>query len=86
MPSLIILFLNSALAHASMVNAAIQSPISCGGFLLRREVSFLGGALLHSPRRPLAALVGGAKVSSKLKVLHRLLAVVDRLLIGGAMV
>lgn len=50
-----------------------------------KEMTFLGQALI-SPKRPLAAVVGGAKVSSKLSILRSLLGRVDKLLVGGAMV
>ena len=73
------------LAHASIVAAAVLSPLSCEGFLMRKELRFLGDTF-RSPGRPLAAVVGGAKVSTKLKVLRRLLSVVDKLILGGAMV
>lgn len=55
------------------------------GYLLRKELTFLGGTL-ENPRRPLAALIGGAKISSKLAVLLNLLKRVDKLIVGGAMV
>jgi phosphoglycerate kinase len=52
---------------------------------MRKELRFLGDTF-QSPHRPLAAVVGGAKVSTKVKVLRRLLSVVDKLILGGAMV
>ena len=54
------------------------------GFLMEKELNFLGAALEH-PQRPFAAIVGGAKVSDKIKVLERLISMVDMLLIGGGM-
>ena len=54
------------------------------GFLMEKEINYLGGAL-ENPRRPFAAIIGGAKVSDKIAVLERLISMVDILLIGGGM-
>ena len=70
-------------AHASTATVAEYLP-SAAGLLMEREVAALGD-LLAAPRRPFVAIVGGAKVSSKVAVLEHLLAKVDTLLIGGAM-
>ena len=70
-------------AHASTATVARYLP-SGAGLLMEREVAALGN-LLAAPRRPFVALVGGAKVSSKVAVLEHLLPKVDTLLIGGAM-
>lgn len=70
-------------AHASTAAVARYLP-SGAGLLMEREVAALG-SLLAAPRRPFVAIVGGAKVSSKVAVLDNLLAKVDTLLIGGAM-
>jgi phosphoglycerate kinase len=70
-------------AHASVVGVA-ELLSSAAGRLLEKEVAVLT-RLLESPERPFVAVVGGAKVSDKLKVLRRLLRLVDRLLIGGGM-
>ena len=70
-------------AHASVVGVAEVLPAAAGR-LLEKEVGVLS-RLLRSPDRPFVAVVGGAKVSDKLKVLRRLLELVDRLLIGGGM-
>ena len=70
-------------AHASVVGVAELMPAAAGR-LLEKEVGVLS-RLLESPERPFVAVVGGAKVSDKLKVLRRLLDLVDRLLIGGGM-
>jgi phosphoglycerate kinase len=51
---------------------------------MEKEINFLGSALEH-PRRPFAAIIGGAKVSDKIAVLERLIGMVDSLLIGGGM-
>jgi phosphoglycerate kinase len=70
-------------AHASVAAIAGILPAAAGR-LLEKEVEVLS-KLLESPERPFAAVVGGAKVSDKLSVLHNLLERVDKLLIGGAM-
>ena len=70
-------------AHASTAAVARYLP-SGAGLLMEREVAALGN-LLTAPRRPFVAIVGGAKVSSKVAVLNNLLLKVDALLIGGAM-
>ncbi len=70
-------------AHASTEGVTRFLP-GVAGFLMERELNFLGSALEH-PQRPFAAIVGGAKVSDKIKVLERLVSMVDTLLIGGGM-
>jgi phosphoglycerate kinase len=70
-------------AHASTEAVAHLLP-SAAGRLLEREVSTLHG-ILEDPRRPLVAVVGGAKVTDKIGVLEAFLARADRVLIGGAM-
>jgi phosphoglycerate kinase len=70
-------------AHASTEGVAHLLP-SAAGRLLEREVATLTG-LLHDPRRPLVAVVGGAKVTDKIGVLEAFLARADTVLIGGAM-
>ena len=70
-------------AHASTAALARLLP-SAAGRLMQAELEALGRALEH-PRRPLAAIVGGSKVSSKLDLLGNLLARVDLLVIGGGM-
>jgi phosphoglycerate kinase len=70
-------------AHASTVGVAAYLP-AVAGFLMEKELTFLGKALA-SPDRPFAAVIGGAKVSTKMGVLENLLEKVDRLLIGGGM-
>ncbi len=82
------LFVNDAFAashraHASVVGVAAYLP-AFAGELMEAELTALHRAL-DNPRRPLVALVGGAKVSTKVGVLRHLLANVDFLLIGGAM-
>lgn len=70
-------------AHASTEGVAHYLP-SAAGFLMEKEINFLGSAL-EDPKRPFAAIVGGAKVSDKIAVLERLIGMVDLLLIGGGM-
>lgn len=70
-------------AHASTEGVAHDLP-AYAGFLMEKELNFLGGALEH-PKRPLVAIVGGAKVSDKIAVLDRLLDLADAVLIGGGM-
>lgn len=70
-------------AHASTEGVTHTLP-GVAGFLLEKEINFLGSAL-ENPRRPLAAIIGGAKVSDKIKVLERLISLSDSILIGGGM-
>jgi phosphoglycerate kinase len=70
-------------AHASTVGVAQLLP-AYAGFLMEREITMLS-KLLEEPARPFAAIVGGAKVSGKLKVLDNLMAKVDVLVLGGGM-
>jgi phosphoglycerate kinase len=71
-------------AHASTVGVPHLLPQAAAGFLMERELDFLG-RLLGSPERPFAAVIGGAKISGKIDVLRSLLTRVDTLVIGGAM-
>ncbi len=70
-------------AHASTAGVAAFLP-AVSGFLMEREITMLG-SVLESPKRPLAAVMGGAKVSDKIAVLETLLDRVDVLVIGGGM-
>jgi len=70
-------------AHASTVGVTAYLP-AVAGFLMEKELTFLGQALA-SPSRPFVSLLGGAKVSDKIEVIHNLLAKVDWLLVGGGM-
>ena len=70
-------------AHSSVSGVAGLLP-HAGGLLLTAEVTALG-RLLHDPARPYVVIIGGAKVSDKLKVIENLLPRVDRMLIGGGM-
>ncbi len=69
-------------AQASTYGVARFAPVACAGPLLARELGALGQAL-DNPARPMAAIVGGAKVSTKLTVLESLSQVVDQLIPGG---
>jgi phosphoglycerate kinase len=69
-------------AHASTEGVARAAPAACAGPLLAAELDALGKAL-HEPARPTVAVVGGAKVSSKLTVLDELVTRMDRVIVGG---
>lgn len=77
-------FGSSHRAHASTTGVAKFLP-SYAGLLVQKEIQFLNNAI-QSPERPLVAIIGGAKVSTKIGALNALLDVVDVLVIGGAMV
>ncbi|WP_325200619.1 phosphoglycerate kinase [Oscillibacter sp.] len=70
-------------AHASTAGVADFLP-AVSGFLIQKELDFLGGAIAN-PKRPLVAILGGAKVSSKIGVINNLLEVADTIIIGGGM-
>lgn len=70
-------------AHASTAGIAAFLP-AVSGFLIEKEVKFLGEAL-DAPKRPFVAIMGGAKVGDKIPVIRNLLGKVDALLIGGGM-
>ena len=70
-------------AHASTAGIADYLP-AVSGFLIEKEVKFLGEAL-ENPQRPFAAIMGGAKVGDKIPVIENLLKKVDTLIIGGGM-
>ena len=70
-------------AHASTAGVAKYLPAVCG-YLIQKEISIMGGAL-SDPKRPFAAILGGAKVSDKIGVINNLLDKVDTLIIGGGM-
>lgn len=69
-------------SQASTVGVARYAPVACAGPLLAAELDALGKAL-NNPARPMVAIVGGSKVSTKLTVLAALVDVVDRLIVGG---
>ena len=70
-------------AHASTAGVAAYLP-AVSGFLIEKELKFLGNAL-NNPQRPFVAILGGAKVSDKIGVIDSLLEKVDTLIIGGGM-
>lgn len=70
-------------AHASVEGITKYLPMAAG-YLLEKEIRFIGGAV-SNPERPFAAIIGGAKVSDKIEVIANLLPKVDVLIIGGGM-
>ena len=70
-------------AHASTAGVAAYLP-AVSGLLIEKELEIMGGALAD-PRRPLVAILGGAKVSSKIGVINNLLDIADTIIIGGGM-
>ncbi len=70
-------------AHASTAGVADYLP-AVSGFLIQKELEIIGGALAN-PKRPLVAILGGAKVSSKIGVINNLLEIADTIIIGGGM-
>mgnify|MGYP000871873346 FL=1 len=70
-------------AHASTAGIAAYLP-AVSGFLIEKEVKFLGSAV-ENPKRPFVAIMGGAKVGDKIPVIENLLTKVDALIIGGGM-
>ncbi len=82
-------YVNDAFAVSHRVNASVVSvtkfaSVSVAGFLLQKELDYFAKAM-KDPSRPLVAIVGGAKVSSKLKAMENMLGHVNKLIIGGAM-
>ena len=70
-------------AEASTYGVALYAPVACAGLLLTSKLLEALAKIMQKPRRPVVAIVGGAKVSSKLKVLKSIVKVVDYLIIGG---
>ena len=70
-------------AHASTAGVANYLP-AVSGFLIQKELEIIGGALAN-PKRPLVAVLGGSKVSSKIGVINNLLELADTVIIGGGM-
>ncbi len=70
-------------AHSSTAGVAEYLPSACG-YLIQKEIQFIGGAL-ENPKRPLVAILGGAKVSDKIGVITNLIDKCDTLIIGGGM-
>ena len=82
-------YINDAFAVSHRVNASVVAitkfaPISGAGFLLQRELNYFKKAMAD-PQHPVVAIVGGAKVSSKIGALENMLHHVDKIIIGGAM-
>ncbi|ADO81824.1 phosphoglycerate kinase [Ilyobacter polytropus] len=71
-------------AHASNVGIASNIEESAAGFLMEKEIKFIGGAV-DAPERPLVAILGGAKVSDKIAVIENLIAKADKIIVGGGM-
>ncbi len=87
--SLADIFVNDAFgtahrAHCSNVGVTKYLPTAAAGYLIQKEIDFLGNAV-NDPVRPLVAVLGGSKVSSKISVIENLLKKVDKLIIGGGM-
>ncbi|ANT66014.1 MULTISPECIES: phosphoglycerate kinase [Prosthecochloris] len=72
-------------AHASTEGICHFMPVSVAGFLMEKELRYLGQSL-DKPERPFLAILGGAKISGKIDVLENLLDKVDTVLVGGAMI
>ena len=70
-------------AHASTAGVSEYLP-AVSGFLIQKELEIIGGALAE-PKRPLVAILGGSKVSSKIGVINNLLEIADTIIIGGGM-
>lgn len=70
-------------AHSSTTGVADYIPAVCG-YLIQKEIQFIGGAL-ENPKRPLVAILGGAKVADKIGVITNLIEKVDTLIVGGGM-
>lgn len=86
--SLADIFVNDAFgtahrAHCSTTGVATYLPAVCG-YLIQKEIKFMGGALAN-PKRPLVAILGGAKVSDKIGVIENLIDKCDTIIIGGGM-
>ncbi len=77
-------FAASHRAHASVVGIAGFVPVSVAGFLMEKEIKYLG-MTISNPEKPFIAIIGGAKVSDKIAVLKSLIEKANKVLIGGAM-
>ncbi|MGO0155106.1 phosphoglycerate kinase [Leuconostoc koreense] len=83
------LFINDAFgtahrAHASNVGIASNVSQAAAGFLMEKEIKFLGDAVAN-PVRPFVAIIGGAKVSDKIEIVKSLLNKADKVIVGGGM-
>ncbi len=87
--SLCDVYVNDAFAVSHRKNASVEAivkyaPVAAAGFLLKKELDYIGKAM-SAPVRPFVAVIGGVKISSKLKALENMLEKVDKIIIGGAM-
>ena len=73
-------------AHASTAGITKYVDTCVAGFLMEKELQFLYGALDNNPKRPFTAVVGGAKVSTKITVLEKLIDKCDNIILGGGMI
>lgn len=71
-------------AHASNAGIAANIAQTAAGFLMEKEIKFLGGAV-ENPERPFVAIIGGAKVSDKITIIENLLKKADKVIVGGGM-
>ncbi|KRL86323.1 phosphoglycerate kinase [Lacticaseibacillus pantheris] len=83
------LFVNDAFgtahrSHASNVGIASNMPQTAAGFLMEKEIKFLGDAV-QNPKHPFVAILGGAKVSDKIGVIRNLVPKADKIIVGGGM-
>jgi phosphoglycerate kinase len=83
------IYINDAFAVSHRAHASVEAitkviPVVAGGFLMKNELTYFDKAMT-TPERPLAAILGGAKVSGKLEVLQTLVSKVDIIIIGGGM-
>jgi len=82
-------FINDAFGAAHRAHASVSVLTkffkqTAAGYLMEKEIKFIGGVVAH-PQKPLVAILGGAKVSDKIKVIENLLDKADKIIIGGAM-
>jgi phosphoglycerate kinase len=82
-------FINDAFGSAHRAHASTEGitkfiKISAAGYLMQKELDYLGGAITN-PKRPYVAILGGAKISGKIDVINNLLGKVDTLIVGGGM-
>ena len=87
--SLCDVYVNDAFAVSHRANASVEAitrfaPLSVSGFLLKNEIDYFNKAMT-TPEHPVAAIIGGAKVSTKLAALENMLQCMDKIIIGGAM-
>jgi len=83
------IFVNDAFAvshraHASVEGITAYAPVCAAGFLLEKEMTYFDKAMTN-PQRPLVAVIGGSKVSSKLEALNNMVSRVNKFIVGGAM-